>query len=191
MLAYTTIKAPYAGVISRKMVNSGDLAAPGMALLELKNPSALQVRAQAPEETAGRLELDSMVTVVLPASGAQMQARLKEIAPAANPAARSATIVLALADTADKLRSGQYVQVLLPGAGSSQMLSVPAATISSWGQMDRVFVLEGDQARLRLVRTGARLGENIEVLAGLDVGEQVILSPAAQLKDGQTVQVRP
>ena len=191
MLAYTTIKAPYAGVISRKMVNSGDLAAPGMALLELENPSALQVRAQAPEETAGRLELDSMVTVVLPASGAQMQARLKEIAPAANPAARSATIVLALADTADKLRSGQYVQVLLPGAGSSQMLSVPAATISSWGQKDRVFVLEGDQARLRLVRTGARLGENIEVLAGLDVGEQVILSPAAQLKDGQTVQVRP
>ncbi|NLZ17650.1 MAG: efflux RND transporter periplasmic adaptor subunit [Desulfobulbaceae bacterium] len=196
MLAYTVITAPYAGVISKKMVNTGDLASPGMVLLELENATALQVRAQAPEETLSRLQIDTMLPVLLPGTGEELSARLVEIAPAANPAARSATVILALVN-ADFMRSGQYVQVHLPGTGS-QSLVVPAAAVSRWGQMERVFVLEENRARLRLVRTGARddhrdstFGDNIEIITGLDEGEQVIISDPAQLVHGQQVLVQP
>ena len=198
MLAYTVIKAPYGGVVSKKLVNSGDLAAPGMALLELENTVALQVRAQAPEEIAGLLTLDSTVPVLLPASGQRLETKLVEIAPAANPAARSATIILAVnsAGTAS-LRSGQYLQVVLPGTGGSKRLVAPRAAVSAWGQMERVFVLEGDRARLRLVRTGALMSgegaerDSIEITGGLNQGELLILNPPAQLSHGQAVQVRP
>lgn len=198
MLAYTVITAPYSGVVSKKLVNSGDLAAPGMPLLELENTAALQVRAQAPEEIAGALALDSTVPVLLPVSGRRLETKLVEIAPAANPAARSATIILAVnnSDTVS-LRSGQYLQVVLPGTGDSRRLVVPSAAVSTWGQMERVFVLEGDRARLRLVRTGALLDaetekdEHIEITGGLNEGELLILNPPAQLSHDQQVQVRP
>lgn len=196
MLAYTVITAPYAGLISKKMVSNGDLAAPGMALLELENATVLQVRAQAPEEALSRLQIDMVLPVLLPGTGQELAARLVEIAPAANPAARSATIILALAN-AKLLRSGQYVQVLLPGTGS-QSLVVPAAAVSRWGQMERVFVLEENRARLRLVRTGARdnyrdslSGDDIEIITGLDAGEQVIISDPGQLVHDQQVSVQP
>ena len=195
MLAYTVITAPYDGVVSKKMVNVGDLAAPGMALLELENTAVLQVRAQAPEEIAGALALETTVPVLLPASGQRLETRLVEIAPAANPAARSVTIILAMAGAdSTSLRSGQYLQVLLPGTGGSQRLVVPRAAVSSSGQMERVFVLEADRARLRLVRTGALIGkdgEEIEITGGLDAGELLILNPPAQLSHDQAVQVRP
>lgn len=194
MLAYTRITAPYAGLVSRKMVNSGDLAAPGMPLLELESASALQVRAQAPEEVVAILQQDDLLTVLFPATGEQMQAQLQEISPAANPAVRSATIILALAngpEMSSNLRSGQYVQVLLPGGASRQIMLVPAAAVSSWGQMERVFVLEDNRARLRLVRTGARMGEEIEINSGLSAGEQVILGVAGQLAHDRPVQVQP
>jgi hypothetical protein len=58
--------------------------------------------------------------------------------------------------------------------------------------MERVFIAsEGNRAILRLVRTGARRGDTIEVLAGLDAGERVILSPTATLREGQPLEVQP
>ena len=71
------------------------------------------------------------------------------------------------------------------------VLTVPAAAVSTLGQMERVFVVVNGRALLRLVKTGARDGARVQVAAGLDAGETIILAPPATLRDGQPVEPKP
>jgi len=89
------------------------------------------------------------------------------------------------------VRSGQFVRVQIPGS-SLRTLLVPASAVSVSGQMERVFVA-GDRNRavLRLVKTGALRGDQLEVLSGLSAGERVVAAPSATLRDGQPLEVQP
>ena len=189
MLAYTTITAPFAGVIIAKRVNAGDLATPGTVLLELEDNHRLQVRTALPESLIARVRMGDRLTVHVPAAGVEVAAAVAEIGPASDPSSRSAAITLDLPAGAD-LRSGQFARVLVP-AESAIALLVPESAVLPSGQMDRVFVIEGDTARLRLVRTGQRRDGLVEILAGLDPGETVATGNNRLLENGRRVRVQP
>jgi multidrug efflux pump subunit AcrA (membrane-fusion protein) len=88
------------------------------------------------------------------------------------------------------VRSGQFARLQITGA-ARRALRVPAAAVSLFGQMERVFAIgENDRAVLRLVKTGARQDDWVEILAGLNEGEHIIVSPPAGLRDGHPVEVR-
>ena len=70
-------------------------------------------------------------------------------------------------------------------------LLVPESAVVPSGQMDRVFVIDGDTARLRLVRTGQRRDGLVEILAGLDPGETVATGNNRLLESGRRVRVQP
>ena len=189
MLAYTTITAPYAGVITAKRVNAGALATPGTVLLELEDNRRLQVRTALPESLIARVRLGDRLTVHVPAAGFEAAATVAEIGPASDPGSRTGAVTLDLPAAAD-LRSGQFARVRVPGASAIALL-VPESAVVPAGQMDRVFVIEGDTARLRLVRTGQRRDGLIEILAGLDPGELVATGNNRLLENGRRVQVQP
>jgi multidrug efflux pump subunit AcrA (membrane-fusion protein) len=71
------------------------------------------------------------------------------------------------------------------------MLLVPSSAVTTFGQMERVFVVSANRALLRLVKIGARHGADIEILSGLATGERIVADPAAPLRDGQSVEVKP
>ena len=189
MLAYTTITAPFAGVITAKRVNAGALATPGTVLLELEDNRRLQVRTALPESLFARVRIGDQLTVHVPATGFEAAATVAEIGPASDPGSRTAAVTLDLPAGAD-LRSGQFARVRVPGASAIALL-VPESAVVPAGQMDRVFVIEGDTARLRLVRTGQRRDGLIEILAGLDPGELVATGNNRLLENGRRVQVQP
>ena len=189
MLAYTTITAPFAGVITAKRVNAGALATPGTVLLELEDNRRLQVRTALPESLIARVRLGDRLTVHVPAAGFEAAATVAEIGPASDPGSRTGAVTLDLPAAAD-LRSGQFARVRVPSASAIALL-VPASAVVPAGQMDRVFVIEGDTARLRLVRTGQRRDGLIEILAGLDPGEMVATGNNRLLENGRRVQVQP
>ena len=189
MLAYTTITAPFAGVITAKRVNAGDLATPGTVLFEMEDNRRLQVRTALPESLIARVRMGDQLSVQIPAAGVEVAAAVAEIGPAADPGSRSSAITLDLPQRAD-LRSGQFARVRVPGAAAMALL-VPESAVVPSGQMDRVFVIEGDTARLRLVRTGQRRDSLVEILAGLDPGETVATGNNRLLVDGQPVRVSP
>ena len=189
MLAYTTITAPFAGVIIAKLVNAGDLATPGTVLLEMEDNRRLQVRTALPESLIARVRMGDRLTVHVPAAGVEVAAAVAEIGPAADPGSRSAAITLDLPQRAD-LRSGQFARVRVPGAAAMALL-VPESAVVPSGQMDRVFVIDGDTARLRLVRTGQRRDGLVEILAGLDPGETVATGNNRLLESGRRVRVQP
>ena len=82
------------------------------------------------------------------------------------------------------LRSGQFGRVIVP-TGEGNAVWVPASAVITRGQMEIVFVAANGTAQLRLVRTGKRNANDIQLLAGVTAGENVVIEGAEQLKDGQ------
>jgi len=189
MLGYMTITAPFAGVIAAKNVQAGDLATPGQPLLILENNRKLQVVASVPEALASGIKIGAKLEVRIAAAGLEQSCAVSEIAPSADPQSRTTTIKLQIKDGSN-LRPGQYVRVLLPGTAVTSY-TVPAAVVRVYGQMERLYVVREGVARLRLVRTGERQGEQVEILAGLSAGEQVVVEGQDLLTDGQPVQLAP
>jgi RND family efflux transporter MFP subunit len=189
MMGYTAVTAPFDGVVTRKNVNSGDLATPGTVLLELENHRKLQVRVAVPESLILRLHTGDLLAVKVEAANVETKGTVTEIAPAADPGSRTAAVIIDLPPDPN-LRSGQFARVFLPGKDANALL-VPSSAIVPSGQMDRVFVVEADRARLRLVRTGWNRNGMTEILSGLNPGETVVTGNNRLLIDGQPVRFQP
>jgi RND family efflux transporter MFP subunit len=186
MLTYTTITAPFDGVITRRLVNEGDLASPGVPLLEIENPTLQRVEVEVPDSlAAGAVGASAPVRI----NELELPGRVAEISPALDPISRTFLAKIDLPAGA-AVRSGQFARVAWP-AGEGNSLVVPVAAVTAFGQMERVFVVSDRKAIMRLVKTGARHGADIEILAGLATGERIVADPAATLRDGQTVEVKP
>jgi RND family efflux transporter MFP subunit len=186
--AYATVRAPFAGVITAKHVLPGDLATPGAPLLALESTQRLRAEGSVPEKAAAGLKPGDRIGVLLDDETTPLAATLEEIAGAADTVSRSVLVKAALPP--GTARSGQFARLLVP-AGSSDALLMPAAALTRFGQMERVFVVESGRARLRLVKTGRSAGDRVEILSGLHPGETVIIAPPAALRDGQPVAPQP
>ncbi len=187
ILGYTTITAPFDGVISQKNAQAGDLATPGIPLLRLKNIQKLQVVASIPEAMALRLKTGDRLPVRIAAAEFDNEGVVSEISPSADPRTRTTTIKLNI-NNVTTLRPGQYARVILPGPAVNTLL-VPKTAVMNYGQMERLFVVKDGRARLRLVRSGAQDNGRLEILTGLAAGEQIVIQGNDRLIDGQPVQI--
>jgi len=88
------------------------------------------------------------------------------------------------------VRSGQFARVQVPGAPVHTML-VPAAAVSTLGQIERVFVDSDNRAVLRLVKTGQVRGDRVEIVSGLADGDRIVLNPPDGLREGRLLEVQP
>lgn len=184
MLGYAKIVAPFDGVITRKLADVGDLASPGKPLLEMEDPAALRLEAGVPDAIIGRVEPGAKLGVRVGSNA--IEGTVGEIAPAADPNSRTSLVKLDL-PPAPGLRAGQFGRVSIP-VSETNVLRVPVSAVIQNGQMELVFVAINNHAQLRLVKTGKRIGNEIEVLSGVDAGEQVVTGGAAGLVDGQPIE---
>jgi membrane fusion protein (multidrug efflux system) len=189
LLGYAKVTAPFAGVVSRKLAEVGDLATPGRPLLELENPGALRFEADVPEDLIDRVQMNDKLTVRMAASTNVIAGAVCEIAPVADPSSRTVLVKLDLPNIPG-LRNGQFGRVAIPVA-EVHALRVPATAVVVRGQMELVIVATNRQAQLRLIKTGKHLGDAVEVVSGLSPGEQIVSEGAAQLKDGQPLEMKP
>ena len=189
MLGYTKIVAPFDGVITRKLADVGDLATPGRPLLELDDSRALRLEADVPEALITRVQLGAKLDVRASAHDAAIPAVIGEIAPVADPASRTFNVKLDLPANAG-LRAGQFARVTVP-VGESKALRAPVSAVTQRGQMELIFVVADRRAQLRLVKTGKRIGNEVELVSGVSASEQVVVEGASQLRDGQPVEVKP
>lgn len=189
MLGYTKVTAPFAGVITRKHADVGDLASPGKPLLEMEDSTVLRLEADVPEAVVGKLKLGDQLPVRIAALEKELTGVVSEISPAADPNSRTFLVKLDLPGTSG-LRAGQFGRVAMP-VGETTALRVPAAAVFERGQMEFVFVATEGKAQLRIIKTGKRLGNEIEAVSGVSAGEKVVIENLAGLADGQPLQVTP
>jgi membrane fusion protein (multidrug efflux system) len=189
LLDYTKVTAPFNGVITRKYADVGDLAAPGKPLLEMEDARDLQLETDVPEAVIGHLALGDRLEVRVSGVTNELLGMVSEIAPSADPDSHTFLVKLDL-PSAPGLRAGQFSRVAVP-VGKTSALRVPATAVVQRGEMELVFVVANGHAQLRIVKTGKRVGDEVELVSGVDVGEQVVTEGAASLSDGQPVTLQP
>ncbi len=189
MRGYTVLRAPFAGVITEKKCELGDLATPGKPLLVLESQETPRLEASVPEAHAQGLARGQLLKVRIDSLPEPVQAIVSELSPSADPISRTVLVKLDLPDVPG-IRPGMFGRLQLAGA-ESDALMVPREAVVHRGQLELVFVVKDGQASLRIVRTGRTVDGKTELLSGLEAGEQVVISQANQLEDGQQIEVRP
>ncbi|HEY3497722.1 MAG TPA: efflux RND transporter periplasmic adaptor subunit [Polyangiaceae bacterium] len=183
------LRAPFAGVITAKLANAGDTAMPGQPLLILEAPGALRLEARVPEAGSEGLQVGQTVPVRLEGLDHDVRGTVAELQPASDDATRTRLAKVDLSESSG-LRAGRIGRLLL-ATGSSLAVSVPSGAVVRHGQLEGVFVVEAGTARLRLVRSGRMHEGRLDIASGLSGNERVVIDGAAELVDGERVQVRP
>lgn len=188
---FGTITAPFAGIVSEKLVEVGNMAIPGTPLLRLEDTREHRLDVRVDAARAGALSPGDVVDVVVDADPPRRLAgRVSEVARALESDARTVLVKITLpAD--DALRTGLFGRAALPGP-ESDGIAVPAAAVVRRGQVTSVFVVDENVARLRMVVLGQQAAgddELVQVTTGLAEGERVVVSPPAGLLDGAPVRV--
>jgi multidrug efflux pump subunit AcrA (membrane-fusion protein) len=185
------ILAPYDGIVTAKMSDVGDLATPGTPFLTLEGTSGYRVDVVLPEAYFNAVRLKQAVMVRIPALGdQQLEGMVETIVPAADQSSRSFLVKIRLpADEA--VRSGMFARVVVK-TGEERMMLIPASAVVPQGQLTGVFIVDDNQiARFRLIRTGRRFDDTVEIITGLDEGQRFVLTPPPALVDGARVEAMP
>ena len=182
------ILAPYDGTIRAKMIDVGDLAAPGKPLFTLETTGNYIVELVLPEQYIHTVGLNQTVTVTVSALNNQaFTGNVLEIFPAADAKSRSFLVKVKI--SADKaLRSGMFARVSIP-VGNASLILIPLTAIIQSGQLTGIYIVDDTQtAKFRLIRTGRIFGESIEVLSGLKEGDRYVSVPPSNLNNNMTVE---
>ncbi len=189
MLGYTRISAPFDGIITRKHADVGDQAMPGKAILQMENPNTLRLEADVPEALIANVKLGDQLSVRIASVTSDVLGTVAELSPAADANSRTFLVKLDLPKVAN-LRSGQFGRVAVP-VGEVETIRVPSKAVVVRGQLELVFVVADGHAQMRLVKTGRHVGAEVEIVSGLDTGEQIVVTDANDLADGQPVNLKP
>jgi len=189
MRGYAEIQAPFSGIVTEKPVEPGVMATPGTPLLTLEQSGALRLEVPVEESLVRELRVGQPVTVVLEALDRVIQAHISEISPVVDPESRAFLVKIDLPNV-PQLRGGMFGRAKFP-RGSRSVVVVPAAAIAEQGQLQSVLVVSDDTARTRLITTGQKQGDLVEILSGLTAGERVVSPRPALLADGSRVEAKP
>jgi len=190
---HARIEAPADGIVLRKLAEPDEQVAAGQPVIVVGNTSAgWIVRASLADRDVVRVQTGDAAEVTLDAyPGRSFSARVVEIAAAADPQTGTYEMKVAVDPADARFVQGLVAKVTVadPAAGSVAVVPV-SSLLEANGGLATVFVIAtGDVARKVSVRTGRLLGERIEVLAGLDLGERVVTEGAAWLDDNEPVRV--
>lgn len=182
------ILAPYDGIVIARMIEPGDLAAPGSPFLVIEQAGGLEVDVIMPENNIHSIKQDQAVDVIMPdVQENALKGTVRAVVPSADPQSRSFIVKVAL-PVLEGIRSGVFARVNIP-LGDESMLLIPSSALVNQGQLTGLFIVEDNGiARFRLIRTGKKTDGLIEVISGLNDGIHYVVSPPPKLKDGMGVE---
>ena len=183
-----SVRAPYDGKVTAKMVDEGDLAAPGTPFLALDKEGVYCVALVLPEKHIQSIRLKQKVKVKIPSiQNRSFEGFIGRIDPSADPKSRTFRVRVALPE--DKvIRSGMFARVEIP-VGEAGMLMIPSTAVVHEGQLTGIYLVDSHQlAHFRLIRIGRTFGDTVEVVSGLKEGGRYVVDPPPDLMDGVKVE---
>jgi RND family efflux transporter MFP subunit len=173
-LAYSTIKAPFSGVVVEKKVQPGDTVIPGQALLSLYDPDQMQLVANVRESLAMRLKVGQQLSAKLESLNHECMATVREVVPQADIGSRSFQVKVSGPCPAG-IYSGMFGRLMLPVEAETITL-IPIEAIRRVGQLTLVDVVETGKVMRRNIQIGRTFENEAEVLSGLKVGEELAIN---------------
>lgn len=184
---FAQLRAPADGIISKRLVQPGQVVAAGTELLRLIRDGRLEWRAELPEAELARITPGAIVT--LPAAdGSTVEGVIRAVSPGVDSDTRTGTIYADLPQPG-ALKIGSYVEGrIVTGAGEA--LLVPVASVVQRDGIAYVFTVEGGKVARRVrVQTGATTDGRVEIVQGLKAGTRIVEQGAGFLGDGDVVRV--
>lgn len=173
-LAYTTVKAPYPGIVTSRFVERGETVTPGQPLMSGLSLEQLRVAVDLPQSVAIEVRKNPQASVIT-TEGRVVAANIT-LFPIADPVTNTFRVRLDLPNGQFGLYPGMFVKTVF-AIGETERLLIPTAAVLHRSEVTAVYVVSPAGVRLRQIRTGEPFGERVEVLSGLSAGEAVALDP--------------
>ncbi|MFC1836664.1 efflux RND transporter periplasmic adaptor subunit [Thermodesulfobacteriota bacterium] len=173
MLSYGEVTSPFAGVVAQRFVNVGDHVTAGKPLFTIYMPGTAELVASAGEQYAPYLKTGTPVELRIKSLGLEQKSTIREVVPQRDAKSRTITIKAPL-EPAPNLGPGLY-GTLTFAAASGKRIMIPAKAVKSVGQLETVLVKVNGAVKDRYVKTGRRTDDKIEVLSGLNPGDEVVV----------------
>ena len=188
VLGYTTLAAPFPGLITERKADPGSLATPGVPLLVIEREGNLRLETSIDESRLGLVRIGHEVEVEIDGLNRTVNGRVAETVPSIDAATRSFIAKIDL-PAVPGLRVGMFARAAF-SAGRREALLVPQSALVERGQIRSVYVVEGNAARLRLVTLGEARDNRREILSGLTPGEKIIVAPPPLLSEGRPIAIQ-
>ena len=191
--AYTTLDSPYDGVITRRYLDQGSMANPGMPIIAIERSGNYRVSASISENEVDKVIVGMIVRVTVKSTGKIFKGRVSEISPSSQFTGGQYKIKVTLPDKSTGLFPGMYanVSICLENDTDTQSLYVPVSSIVQKDQLSGVYTVSDDQtAQLRWLKVGQESEGQVEILSGLNFEETVITQSDGRLYSGVPVIVK-
>lgn len=185
------VRAPVAGVIQTRTVQTGQYVQPGSVMATLVRRDPLLLRFQVTEQDAVRLKPDVKAFFKVRDNDREFQARLIHVAASTEESTRMVAVTAEVIDKdKETLRSGSFAEVRVPVGSSHPLPVVPQTAIRPSEKGFLAFVVENGKAVERILVPGMRTADGyVEVLSGLRVGDLLVVRGAEGLSDGVLVRL--
>lgn len=187
---YSRVVAPFEGIVTRRFVEQGSLAASDRAaLFEVSQTKALKVTIDVPQWLASEVRVGTPVKVSAGVrGGVPVDAQVTRTAGALDPSTRSLRTEV-LIESAGSVLPNAFVNVSFSVVRASPPVIIPASTVAARAEGQRVYVVNNDVVAVKPVSIARDLGRTVEIASGLEPGQVVVVNPTADLEDNERVQV--
>jgi membrane fusion protein (multidrug efflux system) len=193
-VAFKRVTAPFAGTITARNLNVGDLIVAnntGMEMFHVQQTNPLRIYFRVPQANATDIRVDQPIDVVFPDQGGKMvQAKVATTSESIAANSRTLLVELHLDNPNNQIQPGSYAQARLTAGSLGQLVTLPNNTLLFRAQGLQVGVVKPDgSVELRDIKVGRDFGTTIEIVQGVTPSDKVILNPADSLVTGDVVRV--
>ena len=193
-LRNTTIRAPFAGIVSERMVSPGDVVSPGSALFTVIDPRSLRLEASVPTSSIGDVKIGAPVNFTVNGSDRLLEGKITRVNPSVDPQTKQLRLLASVPNEKGQLVAGLFVQgriaaekrvgVMIPEQAIDQTVVRPYVVRLKGGKVERVEVTLGvrdEGASMYEIRTGLASGDTVLLGAarGISIGTAVVVSTPA------------
>jgi len=187
----TNVLAPYAGTVSERMVNPGDIVAPGSPLFSVIDPATMRLEAAVPAEQLGAVRVGAPVRFTVTGyPGRTFTGHISSINPAADPQTRQVRLFVRIPNAGNRLVAGLFAEGRVAN-DAREALTVPETAVDVRGLTPVVLRLKGGRAEKVDVTLGARdeAAERLEILTGVTAGDTLLMGAALGISPGTPLKV--
>ena len=188
-LSYSEIRSPINGVVTDRPLYPGEMATAGTPLLTVMDISQVVARAHIPQESAALLKVGDKAEISVPGSNQSVPARVVVVSPALDPNSTTVEIWAQALNPRAVMRPGTSVQVSMIARTLPDALTIPTeALLTAPDGTTSVMVAGSDgRAHQKIVKTGMRQAQRVQVISGLQPGERVVAWGAYGLPDNSRI----
>ena len=193
-LAKTIVRAPFSGIIDDIITEKGQIVGPGQQLMRIVNLSDMYVSANVPESFIGKIKVGAIVDVNVKSTGKTYKGKVRQIGNYINPNNRNFSIEVAVPNSDNLLKPNQVAVLKIEDYKKANAILIPESIVTENAAGEKIIYTvdtngKEPKAIKKTIEVGLISGANIEVKAGLNKGETIIIEGARSVQNGDVVEI--